>query len=432
MKCNRMLACQATARLIVLAATLLLLTGAAAATNLKTLHVFELGNGGNSPPAGLIFDQAGNLYGTTGAGGTYNQGVVFELTPKADGGWTERVLYNFCSVTNCADGGRPAAGLIFDSTGNIYGTAVEGGSGFSGVVFELTPNAHGSWSETVLYSFCSVTNCADGWFPLAGLIFDTKGNLYGTTELGGKGATCYSSCGTVFELTPHSNGSWTEKVLHSFCAGQSCRLDGQFLRSGLTFDGAGNLYGTTQSGGASYGGTVFKLTPKTNGSWTEKILYSFAGGDDGAEPLASVIFDQAGNLYGTTGAGGDPSYCERQGCGAVFKLAPNQDGSWNESVIHRFTTPDGGRSPFANLTFDIAGNLYGTTEYGGDSSCHCGVVFKLAPNSNGGWSETVLLSFDDDPGARPVAGVIFDAAGNLYGTTYGEKSAKGSVFEITP
>ena len=411
----------ASAALMIVIVTLMLAPGAWGQSKFKTLYKFKGGKDGNSPQAGLVFDQAGNLYGTTVFDRAYPHGTVFELTPNPDGSWKESVLYTF---TGGNDGRKPYAGLIFDQAGNLYGTTSGAGTYGHGVVFKLTPKSDGSWTESVLYSF---TGGNDGFAPFAGLIFDRAGNLYGTTFGGGIFNCGGGGCGVVFKLTPNADGSWTESVLHSFLAS-----DGTYPEAGLIFDAAGNLYGTTISGGADNGGTVFKLTPKSDGSWTESVLYSFTGGNDGRESRAGVIFDQAGSLYGTTQLGGS-------GVGVVFKLTPNANGGWTEKVLHQFTGGKDGAGPVAGVIFDQAGSLYGTTTEGGNLNCGsgrgCGVVFKLTPNSNGGWTESVLHAFIDRAGAFPWAGVIFDAAGNLYGTTYGDRlsgTPPGSVFEITP
>jgi uncharacterized repeat protein (TIGR03803 family) len=419
--------------LVVIIVMPVLTPGAWAQSKYKTLYKFSGGKDGKYPQAVLIFDQAGNLYGTTPEGGDQGLGTVFKLAPNADGSWRESVLYSFCSRTNCGDGAQPAAGLVFDQAGNLYGTTLSRGANDRGTVFKLAPNADGSWRESVLHSFCSLTNCGDGNYPVADLVFDQAGNLYGTTGYGG-GA---NDGGTVFKLAPNADGSWRESVLHSFCSLTNCG-DGAFPFANLIFDQAGNLYSTTEQGGAHSEGTVFKLAPNADGSWRESVLHSFCSRTncgDGEFPLTSLIFDQAGNLYGTTQLGGAHGLG-----GTVFKLAPNADGSWRESVLHSFcsrTNCGDGKLPLASLIFDQAGNLYSTTAYEGDPSCNsgygCGVVFKLVPNSNGGWKETVLHTFFDHPGAIPLAGVIFDPAGNLYGTSSGDGSTTfGSVFEITP
>jgi uncharacterized repeat protein (TIGR03803 family) len=408
--------------------------GAWAQSKYKTLYKFTGGKDGWAPE-GLIFDAARNLYGMTHGGGASGNGVVFELTPNADGSWKEKVLHDF----NGKDGNDPWAGLIFDQAGNLYGTTNAGGNPGPGVVFELTPNPDGSWTESVLHTFCSLTNCDDGRYAEAGLIFDSAGNLYGTTVQGGGSPYCGGGCGVVYQLTPNADGSWKESVLHSFHRGGK---DGDSPTTGsLIFDQAGNLYGTTAWGGGRgncpFGGCgiVFGLTPNTDGSWKENVLHRFTG-NDGAQLWGGLILDPVGNLYGTAVQGGNLGQCNG-GCGVVFKLTPNVDGSWRETVLHRFTGGRDGAVLYGGLIFDQAGNLYGTTYQGGNLSyCNgagCGVVFKLSPNSNGGWKETVLHVFVDHPAAEPGAGVIFDTVGNLYGTTQGDGATTfGSVFEITP
>ena len=370
--------------LAVIAVALVLAPGAWAASTFKVLHrftgAFIGGTDAAQPEAGLIFDAAGNVYGTTARGGGsvscgLGCGTVFRLTPNPDGTWTESVLHSFDEEI---DGESPFAGLIFDAVGNLYGTTAGGGGpARNGTVFKLTPNPDGSWTESVLHSF-RLKRGADGAHPFGGLIFDAAGNLYGVTVAGGASTNCPSSntgCGVVFKLTPNSNGSWTERVIHSFCSVPNC-ADGGGPIAGLIFDAAGNLYGTTQGGGSAGNGTVFKLTPNSDGSWTESVLHSFTGAD-GHNPFAGLIFDAAGNLYGTTNAGGASTNCSN-GCGVVFKLTPNSDGTWTERVIHTFGSLPA-VFPDAGLVLDAAGNLYGTTLLcvlsGG-----CGTVFKMTPN----------------------------------------------------
>ncbi len=420
MNYKKFLGAASAALIIVIATTLVLAPAALAQGKFKTLYKFKGSTDGNFSQASLIFDQAGNLYSTTTRGGA-GYGTVFELTPNQDGSWTESVLYSF---TGGADGADPFAGLIFDQAGNLYGTTYQGGSAGVGTVFELTPNLDGGWTQNVLHSFKN----SDGRYPVGGVIFGADGNLYGTTTNGGAAGQ-----GTVFELTPNQDGSWTESVLHSFKGGR----DGGYPDHGsLIFDTAGNLYGATASGGKvgcnwlSPGcGTIFELKPNSDGRWTEQVLHRFSGGTDGATPQPTLIFDKSGNLYGTTLLGG------AHGVGNVFELMPNSDGSWKQKVLHQFK--GGNWGPWAGVIFDQAGNLYGTTLAGGNlNACGgqgCGVVFKLAPNSNGGWNETVLHTFTDHPGALPNALLTFDESGNLYGTTAGDSSKTfGSVFEITP
>jgi|HubBroStandDraft_2_1064218.scaffolds.fasta_scaffold78467_2 uncharacterized repeat protein (TIGR03803 family) len=389
---------------------------------------------GANPMAGLVFDQKGNLYGTTSSGGHCWQqggcGAVFELTP----GGKETVLYNFCTQNGCADGEVPVAGLIFDSDGDLYGTTEYGGTipsgcGGCGVVFKLTREGR----ETVLHSFCEQNGCADGEYPAAGLVFDQNGNLYGTTVAGGA-----NGGGVVFKLTPKGKYS----VLYSFCAQSNC-ADGEEPNAGVILDQKGNLYGTTAAGGG-YGhcgeyysdscGVVFKLTPEGK----ETVLHSFCSENncaDGSWPLTGLIFDQMGNLYGTTWLGGDNNPCDTggDGCGVVFKLTPEG----KETVMYRFCTQDNcvdGSLPRAGLVLGAKGDLYGTTQLGGAPG-DAGVVFKLTPEGK----ETVLYSFcwqeNCADGQQPYAGLVLDQKGNLYGTTvYGGAGTYrgGVVFRLTP
>jgi uncharacterized repeat protein (TIGR03803 family) len=362
--------------------------------------------------------------------------VVFGFLATADplfAASKEKVLHSF----NGLDGVDPSASLIFDAAGNLYGTAAGGGpslancypDGGCGIVFELTPEPNGIWNEKVLHSFQH--NRRDGHDPEADLIFDAAGNLYGTTFSGGfyGGGGCAHCGGTVFQLTPGAHGQWEQKLLHSFNPRGG---GGPSPGARVIFDKTGNLYGTTFEGGARDLGTVFELMPAAGGGWTEKVLHNFTGrGVDGNAPYASLIFDAAGNLYGTTSRGG------RHSAGTVFQLTPGADGKWTEKVLHSFNGWDGSQ-PFANLIFDAAGNLYGTTFSGGASGtgCEgqgCGTVFELAPAGNGKWKEKVLHSFNGTDGWQPRAGLIFDTAGNLYGTTgAGGAEGVGTVFEITP
>ena len=365
---------------------------AAAADKYKSLYRFKGGKDGSLVYGSLVFDPAGNLYGTTYVGGADNYGTVFELSPHGNGGWTKSVLHSF----NGNDGGSPWDGVIFDAAGNLYGTTYVGGADNFGTVFELSPNTDGSWTEKVLHSF----NGNDGRAPWDGVILDAAGNVYGTTYWGGT-----DNYGTVFELSPNANGRWTEKVLHSF---KNDRKDGALPYAELVLDQTGNLYGTTSAGGTKEDGIVFQLSPNRDGSWTEKVLHSFSGAD-GKLPFGGLIFDEVGNLYGTTlggGAGND---------GTAFELSPKRDGTWTEKLLHSFNGKDGAY-PRARLIFDTAGNLYGTAGIGG--RYFVGTVFRLRP-ANGRWDLTVVHTFKDHPGAVPDAPLIFDANGNLYGTTAG-------------
>jgi uncharacterized repeat protein (TIGR03803 family) len=363
----------------------ILLPRGAAAQELTTLYSFTgsgAGDGAN-PEAGLIADPAGNLYGTTAVGGASGQGTVFQLDPSGN----LTVLYSFTG----ADGANPRAPLIADAAGNLYGTTIIGGASGQGTVFQLTP----SGVLNVLYSF---TGGNDGALPFAGVIADAAGNLYGTTIDGGAGGQ-----GTVFQLDP----SGTLTVLYS--------SDGGSPWAGLLADAAGNLYGTTEGGDGP--GRVFQLTP----SGTLNVLHRFIG-SDGAVPHGRLIADAAGNLYGTTHNGGTSGY------GTVFQL----DSSGTLTVLHSFTGGNDGAYPEAGLLADAAGNLYGTT-YGGAAGGE-GTVFQVTLSG----ALTVLHSFTGgSDGGRPVADLLADAAGNLYGTTgLGGATAScpggcGTVFELT-
>ena len=382
---------------------------------------------GQTPQASLIFDKAGNLYGTTFDGGAYSLGSVFELVRGSGGTWTEKVLYSFCAATNCDDGTNPE-GLVFGADGKLYGMAQTGGGDGFGAVFQLTPRKGGIWSYKVLHNFDF--NDGDGYYPYTGLIVDARGNLYGVTDWGGT----YNS-GTVFELTSGAKGKWTEKKLHSF---NDNGKDGYAPFGVPMFDAAGNLYGTTTRGGSSGTGcggsgcgSVFQLTPGTNGKWTEKILHNFQdNGKDGYDPWGGVVSDKAGNLYGVTNAGG------ASGCGAVFKVAPGASGKWTEKVLHSFANDaNDGCGSVAGLTVDAAGNLYGTTFYGG--LYNDGTIFKLTLGTNGKWTEEVVHNFNWSlyvkDGTYPAASLTLDKKGNVYGTTEnGGNYNFGAVVEMTP
>jgi uncharacterized repeat protein (TIGR03803 family) len=380
-----------------------------------TLYTFSGPPDGLNPQADLVEDGSGNLYGTTsqggvtgGACGNLGCGVVFKLGTTGE----ETVLYSFTGQPT--DGASPVAGLILDASGNLYGTTSQGGTSNFGTVFKLDTTG----KETVLYSFAGKP--ADGASPVAGLILDASGNLYGTTSQGG---TSNSNAGTVFKL----DTTGKETVLYSF-AGKPA--GGASPLAGLILDASGNLYGTTVAGGAGASGTVFKLD--TTGK--ETVLYSFRGGRaDGAYPEAGLVRDTTGNLYGTTSAGSDLCYIISSlpptppteiYCGTIFKL----DTTGNETVLHSFTGSPDGAIPDAGLILDAAGNLYGTTLEGGAGGCDvvgsrpdsppvnlgCGSVFMVDTTG----AVTVLYSFSGtgfDWG--PHAKLFLDESGSLYGTT---------------
>jgi len=377
-----------------------------AASSEKVLYAFQGGKqDGSEPLANLIFGSSGNLYGTTYTGGIYKDGTVLELTPK-NGQWTEKVLHIFQGKY----GSQPTAGLVVDKDGNLYGTLSNGGPHNGGSVFELMPS-NGEWSLKVLHAF--IDNGKDGVGPKGGLVFDFSGNLYGTTAVGGA-----FGLGTVFELL--NDGEWTYKRLYSFNGKDGVSQP----QAGLILDKAGNLYGTTYD-------SVFELM-RSGGKWIEKRLHQFKhNGYDGYECLSSLTMDTNGNLYGTTALGGADSSCDNfAGCGTVFELTPNKNGTWAEKLLHSFHGKGDGYYPLAGLVSDSSGNLYGTTAGGGESNDGYGVVFELTPN-DGKWTETVLYIFTGDAdGGSPGAGLIFDSAGDLFGTTSGGGVGNGVVFEI--
>jgi uncharacterized repeat protein (TIGR03803 family) len=397
---KKFLGTASAAVMIVIVVTLMLAPGAWASYKYKTLYKFKGGKDGKAPFAGLIFDAAGNLYGTTAEGGpNKSSGTVFQLTPGANGTWSETVLYSFCSASGCTDGATPLGGLVFDVDGNLYGTTQDGGNQGKGTVFQLTNGANGTWTEKVLYSFCSAAGCTDGANPMAGLIFDAVGNLYSTAQWGGA-----QGRGTVFQLTPSANGDWTETVLHSF------GKDGYRPMAGLIFDAAGNLYSTTMEGAIHGGGTVFQLTPGANGAWTETVLHTFPSKRpyDGYDLWAGLIFDAAGNLYSTTFDGGAYAWY-----GTVFRLTPAANGTWKENVLHSFNqNGKDGCDAGAGLMLDATGNLYGVAMDCG-SGYNTGVVFRLSPSANGKWwREKILHTFINNgkAGYHPTGVLVSDAA----------------------
>jgi len=400
----------------------------------KILYTFKGGSDGIYPEGQLVFDAAGNLYGTTYWGGTEGGclyggcGTVFELRHNPDGSWTESILQNF---SNGEFGGDLEYGLVFDKAGNLYGTSWVGGDG-GGIVFELSPSSSGEWTETILYSFSFGGGQAPPvTWPKGRIIFDDSGNIFGILEYGGNG--CSGGCGAVYELSPATGGTWNLTILHDFAAGS----DGAYPEAGLIIDKAGNLYGTTYDGGTGTGtgcnygcGTVFKMTPGGNGQWTESILYSFQGTNDGKAPVSELIFDEAGNLYSTTYDGGGQGTCTNGGCGTVFELSPN-GSQWSEAVLWRFSGITDGANPSSGVFLSPTGQLYGET-YSGENAGQNGTVFSLTP-SGGTWSLASLYYFVNTDGEYPSAGLVADAAGNLYGTTAsGGSAGLGAVFELSP
>lgn len=384
--------------------------------NFSIIHTFSGAGDGGAPYAGLSLDRGGNLYGTTTAGGAHSNGTVFRLK-RAGASWILSTLYSFAGG---ADGASPAGGVIVGPDGNLYGMTQYGGTGCAphgcGLVYRLRPPA----------TFCRAVSCP--WTKTTIYSFDYNGGGYPnngnlTFDQAGNlyGATAAYGAygkGTVFKLTS-SNGVWMQSVLWSFTGGN----DGALPYSTVIFDSAGNLYGTAYAGGAAGDGTVYELSP-SGSEWIEKTLYTFTGGYDGYQPIGGVSMDQQGNLYGTTFSGGSP------GQGTAFELTPS-GGTWSYALLQTFSGYDG---PYATPTLDPAGNVYITSTFSTlDGGNQAGGVFQLTP-SNGGWSTSAVYNFSGgNDGDIPAGSVTIDASGNIYGTTVaGGSGGQGVVFEITP
>jgi len=384
----------------------------------KVLHNFGAPRDGTQPFGSLLLDEAGRLYGSTYTGGTgscsdYGCGTVFELERQANGTWKETILHSF---TAGSSGAFPWGALIFDGSANLYGT-MSGSGGFAvGGVFELTPSSHG-WTYNILYD--------NGAAP--GLLADSLGNLYGDIGPGRRNA------GGIGELSRGSQG-WNYSLLYSYCGPFSCP-DGVSEPAPPVWDANRNLFGVTRDGGiyqpacttALGCGVIFEMTPYPDGTWTYHVLHRFASyPTDGQIPSGGLVMDKSGNLYGTTlGAG-------PLGTGEVFKLSFTA-GRWKKTVVYDFPDCNNGCGPVTTPVFDKAGNLYG--EASGGYNCgggYCGTVWKLAPQTNGKWSYTLLHKFSPNTGVFPE-GVIVDGKGHLFGTTLsGGKYDFGVAFEITP
>jgi len=398
-------------------ATLIVLCAACAASSQQMIYTFPSnGLGGGNPMGGLIRDAAGNLYGTTRDGGASSKGTVFKLSRQSNGVRKETVLYSFKGY-KYKDGSALLATMVVDNAGNLYGTTDAGGTSDRGTAFQLSPDGNGGWTETVLHNFYG----AIGTYPQAGLLLDAAGSLYGTTIAGGNSSCTInngSGCGTVFRLKKNQFGTWNVKVLHSF----SGQPDGAGPVAGLVSDSAGNLYGSTIQGGSSnagavfklaragttltysviysfaggpngtgggalvldkagnlygpggggdqrYDGIVFKLTPN-NGTWTESVIHTFGAPGDGIHPIA-VTLDSAGNLYGATSPDGVSSN------GVVYKLTPTPSGPWTETILYTFPLNSNGPSPDAPLTWNTSQtSLFSTALSSGSSG---GIVYKVTP-----------------------------------------------------
>lgn len=374
---------------------------------------------GNQPFGSLVADSSGHLYGTTYYGGTNNFGTVYELA-NSGGTWTQTVIYSFLGASN-TDGAYPFAGLVFDAAEkNLYGVTQEGGASSQGSVFELAKSGS-TWKETVIHTFDNIGG-DDGSYPYGKLAFDAAGNLYGTTQQGGK-----FGGGIVFQLKP-SGSKWGYHLLHSFATSASSSYQPY---SGLVVDKTnGYLYGTTYYGGVIWNvGSVYQMR-EVSGVWISSVIYNFLGDSLGQNPYGDLAVDSAGSLYGTTNTGGGFDL------GEVFKLTPGKNNTWTESVIHSFqgyAKKDGTYPYYAGVTVDASGNVYGSTYQGGSSAANnlnYGTVYKLAA---GTYKESVLWSFGTSgDGYYPYHEPIF-VNGKLYGTTYvGGLHGQGVVYEITP
>ena len=429
--------------LVIAFLALVFVSAAFAAPGEKVLYRFpNNGNRGAYPTSVPILDNAGNLYATTPSGGPASAGVVFQLVPpvKKGGAWTQTIIHSFAGETEAAGG--PFSGVIADAAGNLYGVTYAGGSNKWGFVFELSPpqTKGGKWTEHVLYSF---QGGEDGGHSYAGLVFDPSGNLYGTTSAGN-----FPNYGTVFKLAPTGSGVWKETVLFDFNGGVSgsvptsgLAIDKKGNLYGTTLDGGAFGGGVVfRLAPPAVRGKAWKQTVLYS-------FCRLSNCTDGQNPWAGVVLDTKGNLYGTTYTGGVNADCgfAVQTCGTVFKLAPpaHKGGAWTETVLSSFTAGGSdGFYPWATPVFDSKGNLYGTAEMGGMGGAHCafgcGVVFELTPpkTKGGEWLQTVLHRFSGEVGhdeGIPETGLAVDGRDHLFGTAaYIQNTGVGTVFEVVP
>jgi uncharacterized repeat protein (TIGR03803 family) len=395
--------------LLLFVAALLLTSPVLAQISEQVIYSFRSpGPQGYYPYTPLVY-RAGKFFGTTNNGGQEqcNCGVVFELAPKTGGGWNYKILHTFQGTP---DGGYPAANIVFDNAGNLYGVAQFEGAFGRGSVYELSPNANGSWSYEVIYNFETAN---DASYP-GGLTIDAAGNLYGAGVGGANNA------GAIFELSHGAGGAWTESVIYNFIGPN----DGSGPNANLSIDALGNLYGTTYIYGPNNLGTVFKLSPGLDGEWTETTIFS----PDASLGIAlTQTLDDAGNIYCTTFPGNGVN-----NLGAVFELTPNSDGTWSSTTLHTFVKNKGGEWPKGTLALSANGTLYGTTQFGGANNL--GTVYTLKPGTGGTWMFNDLYSFagGTTDGGLPLEGVTL-VSGSLYGTTIvGGAYSNGTVFKLNP
>jgi hypothetical protein len=389
------------------------------ATKYKVLHEFGSAEDGSLPSGSpLLIDGKGSLYGSTYNGGTgkcsdYGCGMTFELRPQADGTWKEIALHEF---TGGKDGATPLGNLVTDEAGNLYGTMDGAGVG-QAAVFKLSHRSRG-WKVNLLYH----------QYLGPGLVLDSAGDLYGSLGRGNLGA------GAVGELSPGAKG-WTYKQLYSFCSPEGGCPDGVEPDEPMSWDAHGNLYGTTLFGGISQlpcpgsagCGVAFEMTPNSDGSWTYHVMHRFANFPTDGQYPSGLVVDASGNAYGVTGYGGVHK------SGTIYKMKPSTGGHWKQTVLYDFPNCAEGCGPGGPMVFDKAGNLYGTSSGGlGDCGYTCGVIFKLSPKKDGTWTYSVVHRFDGKDGAFPWP-VIVDEKGNIFGTTEnGGTYDSGVAFEITP
>lgn len=327
-------------------------------------------------------------------------------------GATTEVIYSFAGED---DGEYTDTDIAIDAGGNLYGTSVLGGEFGGGTVWQLSP-VGGGWVHTVLYNF---TGGADGGEPYKGVTLDGAGNLYGTAVTGGSGS-CEGGCGVTYQLTK-SGDIWTQRVIHAFTGG----ADGSGPGARVAVDKRGNLYGMTPTGGANGLGVIYLLRPKSGGGWSFRVIHTFTGGADGSSGSAGKMVFRGGRVFGAATAGGNHS------AGAIFQLTPTQTGEWDFKTLYSFQGAPDGVFPYGAVLFDSAGNIYGTTYYGGTNGI--GAVYKLSPTTSGEWNETVLYSFQNgNDGNSSISNLVFDTAGNLYGTTSEGGLGSGTVFKLTP
>lgn len=392
----------------------------------STLFTFPNGTITTNPYT-LIADGHGNYFGTAIGG----NGSVFELTPAAGGGWSVTTIYAFPGAT----GPYYPDGIVMDSSGNIFVACAEGPP--YGSIAELSPNGAGGYTEKTIFHF----NGTNGRDPLGMLVLDSSGNIYGTTNAGGQCSAESVGCGVAYELSPQTGGTWKEKILYRFGAFAG---DGEFPAGGLVFDRKGNLYGTTQGGGLTgcpnanvSCGTVFELMHTTQG-WTEKILHRLNIAE-GEYPWDAPTIDAAGNLYVTAYEGGAELF------GSIFELTPTSEGEWKFHLIHSFSDFATGAILVAGVTLDATGSLIVSTQDGGvdrlpcvsrGTNAGCGTVWKFTPTGTGKWSSKLLYVFSGGSDGRQLDDLrlVLDGSGNIFGVAAygGDANSDGTIFEITP